>query len=276
MKQNDQQSLWKNILQVRSNTRIRSLDIIHRLFHSFCELHGDRNYGDDKSMITGLAFFHNIPVTVIAQYRGRTESEKQCRQYGMTLPEGYRKSLRVMRQAEKFNRPIICFIDTPGAFPGIGAEQRGQAEAIARNLSVMSSLKVPIISVIIGEGGSGGALALGIANRIIMLEKAIYSVVSPEGCASILWKTSSYAPEAATHLKLTAQDLYEFKIIDQIIEEDGRTDHISLLDQAIYHYIKELKKMDNSEIVSQRRLRYRNIGRPTLKQEVSYADKEII
>lgn len=277
MIQNDRDTLWKNIQQIRSDMHFRSTDLIQHLFQNFHELHGDRYYGDDKSLITGLAFFHNTPVTVIAQYRGKSDVEKKERQYGMTLPEGYRKSLRIMKQAEKFNRPIISFIDTPGAYPGIGAEQRGQAEAIAKNLYTMSSLKVPIISVVVGEGGSGGALALGVSDKLIMFHKSMYSVVSPEGCASILWHSSSHAPKAAECLKLTANDLLKFKIADQVIEEaEDDFETFSVLDKSITCYLKELKKLSPSEIVNQRKARYRNIGCPGYKKENTYANKRII
>jgi len=218
-------SAWEKVKLARMPVRPTGLDYIERLFDDFIELHGDRYYGDDKAIVAGLAFFGDIPVTVIAQQKGRNTKENIMRNFSMPHPEGYRKALRLMKQAEKFGRPVICFIDTPGAFCGIGAEERGQGEAIATNLAEMMQLKTPIISIVISEGGSGGALALGVADRVYMLENAIYSILSPEGFASILYKDASKAEQAANDMKLTAQDLLEFGIIDGIIEEPAGGAH---------------------------------------------------
>lgn len=252
---------WNKVLMARKITRFRSLDIINYIFNSFIELHGDRGIGDDKSIIGGIALLDQQAVTIIGQQKGNSQSEMEYRQYGMTKPEGYRKSLRLMRQAEKFNRPIICFIDTPGAFPGVSAEENGQAESIARNLYEMANIKVPIISIIIGEGGSGGALALGVANKVIMLENAIYSVVSPEGCASILCKDSKKAPLVAENLKVTAKDLRSYGIIDEIISEEGTEKKIfNRIKQSIERELFRCSQLDGDELRQERIARYRNIG----------------
>ncbi|NLK74512.1 MAG: acetyl-CoA carboxylase carboxyltransferase subunit alpha [Clostridiales bacterium] len=210
---------WEKVKLARMPLRPTGLDYIVKIFDQFIEFHGDRYYGDDQAIVGGIAYFNGIPVTVLAQQKGRNTKENIARNFSMPHPEGYRKALRLMKQAEKFHRPIICFIDTPGAFCGIGAEERGQGEAIAANLAEMMLLKTPIISVVISEGGSGGALALGVADRVYMLENAIYSILSPEGFASILYKDSSKAEQAAADMKLTAQDLMGFGIIDGIIPE---------------------------------------------------------
>ncbi|NLL73907.1 MAG: acetyl-CoA carboxylase carboxyl transferase subunit alpha [Clostridiales bacterium] len=252
---------WNKVLLARKITRFRSLDIIKHIFNSFIELHGDRNIGDDRSIIAGIAMFDQQAVTVIGQQKGNSQKEMEYCQYGMTKPEGYRKALRLMKQAEKFRRPIICFIDTPGAFPGVSAEKNGQAEAIARNLYEMANITVPILSIIIGEGGSGGALALGVANRVIMLENAIYSVVSPEGCASILYKDSRKAPVVAGHLHLTAIDLKNYGIIDEIISEEGTESSIfDRIKQSIEGELYRCSQLDGDELRKERIERYRNIG----------------
>jgi len=210
---------WQRTQLARHSQRPSTLDYIGELCRDFLELHGDRMFGDDRAIVGGFARFNDRPVMIIGHQKGKTLKERMQRNFGMPNPEGYRKALRLMQMAEKFNRPIITFIDTPGAYPGIGAEERGQAEAIARNLLVMSGLTVPIISVVIGEGGSGGALALGVADRVLMLEHSVYSVISPEGCAAILWDNPEKIPDAAAALKMTATDLYELGVIDQIIPE---------------------------------------------------------
>lgn len=263
-------STWNNILSIRSEKRFKSMDLANNVFTDFIELHGDRYFGDDRAIVGGLAYLSNIPVTVIFQYKGKDLADSKLRQYGMPLPEGYRKALRLMKQAEKFNRPIICFIDTPGAFPGINAEERGQAEAIARNLFEMSALGVPVISVVISEGGSGGALALGVANKVFMLEKAIYSVVSPEGCASILWRDSKKASLASEHLKLTASDIYEAGIIDRIISEKGTFEQLCERLRSILHKeIIQLQKLSGMELKEARRNKFREIGNiRKLKEDV--------
>src|SRR5919106_1206101 len=210
---------WQRTQLARHAQRPSVLDYVAAFCRDFIELHGDRSFGDDRAIVGGLARFNGKSVIVIGHMKGKTLKERMERNFGMPNPEGYRKALRLMRLAEKFSRPIITFIDTPGAYPGIGAEERGQAEAIARNLLIMSRLNVPIVSVVIGEGGSGGALALGVADRVLMLEHAIYSVISPEGCAAILWDDPAKAADAATNLKLTAKDLLELGVIDEIAPE---------------------------------------------------------
>nr|WP_307506391.1 acetyl-CoA carboxylase carboxyltransferase subunit alpha [Paeniclostridium ghonii] len=212
-------SAWDKLSLAKLMERPTALDYIERVFDNFIELHGDRNFADDASIVGGVAFLGDIPVTVIGQQKGRNTKENIKRNFGMPHPEGYRKALRLMKQAEKFKRPIICFVDTPGAFCGIGAEERGQGEAIAVNLMEMSALNTPTISIFIGEGGSGGALALAVSDEVWMLEHSIYSILSPEGFASILWKDSSRAKEAAGIMKITAQDLKNFGIIDKILKE---------------------------------------------------------
>lgn len=210
---------WERVKTARSNERPTSVDYIGGIFDRFLELHGDRMAKDDGAIVGGIATIDGIPVTVIGQQKGRNIKQNIKRNFGMPYPEGYRKALRLMKQAEKFHRPIVCFIDTPGAFCGIEAEERGQGEAIARNLYEMSSLKTPILSIVIGEGGSGGALALAVANEVWMLENSTYSILSPEGFASILWKDSRRADEAASIMKITADDLLDLKIINKVISE---------------------------------------------------------
>ncbi len=218
-------SAYDNVKAARSNNRPTSVDYINRIFgDSFFEFHGDRRFADDKAVIGGIADLDGTPVTVIGLEKGRDLNERMNRNFGSAHPEGYRKALRLMKQAEKFKRPVICFVDTSGAYCGIGAEERGQGQAIAENLMEMMTLKTPIISIFIGEGGSGGALALAVADEVWMLENAIYSVISPEGCASILWKDSTKAAEASECLKLTAQDLFDLGVIERIIREPKDVD----------------------------------------------------
>jgi acetyl-CoA carboxylase carboxyl transferase subunit alpha len=213
---------WEQVKLARMPVRPTGLDLIDRIFDNFLEMHGDRFFGEDRAIVGGIAFFGSIPVTVIAEQKGRNTKENIARNFAMPHPEGYRKALRLMKQAEKFHRPVICFIDTPGAFCGLGAEERGQGEAIASNLAEMMLLKTPILSVVISEGGSGGALALGVADKVYMLEHSIYSIITPEGFASILYKDATKADQAAKDMKLTAQDLLRFGIVDGIIPEpDG-------------------------------------------------------
>jgi len=213
------QDAWARVQLSRHEKRPYSLDYIQRMFSSFHELHGDRKFADDPAVIGGFALLDGMPVMVIGQQKGRTTRERLYRNYGMPKPEGYRKALRLMMSAEKFKRPVVTLIDTPGAYPGIGAEERGQAEAIATNLRAMSRLRVPIISTVLGEGGSGGALAIGMGDRVLMMENAIYSVISPESCSAILWKDQEHAKEAAEMLHLTAPDLLRFRVIDTIVPE---------------------------------------------------------
>ena len=257
---------WQKVEIARAIERPRAKQYINSIFEDFFELHGDRCFGDDKSIIGGIAYLEKVPVTVIAESRGNNLAENMERNFGMPNPEGYRKALRLMKQAEKFERPIITFIDTPGAYPGVGAEERGQGEAIARNIMEMSSLKVPIICVVIGEGSSGGALAIGVGDKIIMLENAVYSILSPEGFASILYKDSSKKEEAAENMKITAQDLKEFKIVDNIIKEPSggvQKDFYKVsseLKELIINSLEELNSFSKEELLQKRYEKYRKIG----------------
>src|SRR6188472_4664450 len=212
-----QRTAFDRVLLARHADRPYTLDLIERLFEDFVELHGDKRFAEDPAIVCGLARFHGLPVVVVGHQKGRDTKQRSYRNFGMPKPEGYRKALRVMKLGEKFGRPIFTFIDTPGAYPGIDAEERGQAEAIAYNLREMAKIKVPIIVTVIGEGGSGGALAIGVGDQVLMLENSIYSVITPEGCAAILWKSAEKAPEAAEGLKLTADELKKHDIIDEII-----------------------------------------------------------
>jgi len=250
----------------RNPGRPNTAAYIDAIFTDFFEQKGDRLFGEDSAIIGGIADFHGTPVTVVGHMKGKNLDENKIYNFGMPNPEGYRKALRLFRQAEKFGRPIITFIDTPGAYPGLGAEERGQGEAIARNLFEMSGFSVPIISVVIGEGGSGGALALGVADKILMLENSIYSVLSPEGFASILWKDASRSAEAAGVMKLTAQDLLEFGIADRVISEPegGAQENPSKMFVAVSIAIREeldgLCKLRPAELIRRRYLKYRKIG----------------
>lgn len=253
---------YERVLAARENKRPLGGYYVSRLIDNFIELHGDRRYGDDAAIIGGIGQISGQPVTVIAMERGDTIEERMRRNFGCPTPEGYRKALRLMKQAEKFKRPIICFIGSSGAYCGIDAEERGQGEAIAENLFEMMGIKTPIISVIVGEGGSGGALALGVCDTAIMLENSVYSVISPEGCASILWKDSSKAAEAAEVLKLTANDLYKFEVVEKIIEETSRTtDEIcSDLKAFIISELAEKRKLSDEELLAKRYDKFRKIG----------------
>lgn len=257
---------WDRVQVARHPERPTSLDYINTLFEDFLMLHGDRTFGDDYAIVGGIAAFESTPITVIGHQRGKDTKDNVKRNFGMPHPEGYRKALRLMKQAEKFNRPIICFIDTKGAYPGKAAEERGQSEAIARNLVEMAGLTVPVISIVIGEGGSGGALALGVSNHIHMLEHSTYSVISPEGAASILWKDSSLAKQAAEAMKITAPDLKEMEIIDEIIPEVLGGAHRNLQEQAghignaIRNSLASLGKLDKVELVENRYEKFRTIG----------------
>ncbi len=256
---------WEKVQIARKIDRPKSSDYINAIFNDFIELHGDRNYGDDKSIIAGIAYLDEIPVTIIGEQKGKNAKENITRNFGMPEPEGYRKALRLMKQAEKFNRPIITFIDTPGAFPGIGAEERGQGEAIARNIMEMSNLKVPIICVVIGEGSSGGALAIGVGDKIVMLENAIYSILSPEGFASILYKDASKSKIAASEMKITANDLKKLELIDEIIKEpkEGITQKFEEITSELKKYIKtnikDLQKLDTEMLLVKRYEKFRKI-----------------
>jgi acetyl-CoA carboxylase carboxyl transferase subunit alpha len=258
---------WERVLLARHPKRPHTLDYINRIFTGFQELHGDRAFGDDAAIVGGMAFFAERPVMVIGHQKGRDTKQKLHRNFGMPKPEGYRKAMRLMRIADKFRRPIVTFLDTPGAYPGIDAEERGQAEAIAYNLREMAKLKVPIMVTVIGEGGSGGALAIGVGDQVMMLENAIYSVISPEGCAAILWKDAKLADRAATGLRLTAQDLYAEKIVDQIIGEppDGaHTDYdqaARYLDAALTERLAEAVSCSQDERLKRRYTKLRQFGR---------------
>ncbi|SHE73445.1 acetyl-CoA carboxylase carboxyltransferase subunit alpha [Alkalibacter saccharofermentans] len=259
---------WENVNIARSNERPTSKDYIDTIFDHFIEFHGDRAYGDDASTIGGIAMLNDIPVTVIGQQKGRDLDENLKRNFAMPYPEGYRKALRLMKQAEKFNRPVICFVDTPGAYCGLGAEERGQGHAIANNLFEISELKVPVISVVIGEGGSGGALALSVGDQIWMMEYAIYSILSPEGFASILWKDSAKAKEAAELMKLTSFDLFNLNIADKIVPEPsgGVTmkgpylECMQYLKDLLVSEVRSLKAMPVKNLLKKRYQKYRNIG----------------
>ncbi len=257
---------WQRTQLARHPQRPTTLDYIAELSRDFVEFHGDRAFGDDRAIVGGFARFNDRSVMIIGHQKGRTLKERMQRNFGMPNPEGYRKALRLMKIAEKFNRPIITFIDTPGAYPGIGAEERGQAEAIARNLYVMARLTVPIISVVIGEGGSGGALALGVSDRVLMLEHSVYSVISPEGCAAILWDDPAKIPDAATALKMTAKDLLELGIIEDIIPEPLGGAHrepkavCTLVSKALTNQLFDLADLSTDQLIARRDEKYRKMG----------------
>lgn len=257
---------WDRVQIARHPMRPTTLDYIEHLFDNFLELHGDRNFGDDEAIVAGIATYKGSPVTVIGHQRGKDTKENIRRNFGMPHPEGYRKALRLMKQAEKFNRPIVTFIDTKGAYPGKAAEERGQSEAIARNLFEMAGLTVPIICIVIGEGGSGGALGLGVGDRILMLENSTYSVISPEGAAALLWKDASQAKRAAETMKITAPDLKELGVIDDIIPEVRGGAHRDVdaqavkIDEALLQAFEELKKLNKDTLIQERYEKYKNIG----------------
>ncbi|MCA6070611.1 MAG: acetyl-CoA carboxylase carboxyltransferase subunit alpha [Endomicrobium sp.] len=259
-------SPWQRIQVARHPQRPYSADYVKLIFNNFVELCGDRVFGDDQAILCGIAEIDNRSVVVIGHQKGRTLEENMDRNFGMAHPEGYRKAMRIMKLAEKFNRPIITFIDTSGAYPGIAAEERGQAEAIARNLRDMSDLKVPVISVVVGEGGSGGALGIGVSNKVLMLENSYYSVISPEGCAAILFRDGSKAAEAATAMKITAKDLLGLKVIDEVIKEPLGGAHYDYtkaaanIKTALKKYLGEYDGLSGKKIAEERYLKFRNIG----------------
>lgn len=263
--ENTKISAWEKVEIARDPKRKTSLDYIEEIFDDFIELHGDRNAKDDKAIVCGLAQIEKQNFTIIAEQKGRTTKENIERNFGMPNPESYRKAIRFMKQAEKFKRPVITFIDTKGAYPGIEAEERGQGEAIAKSMFEMARLKVPVISIVIGEGSSGGALAIGVANKVFMLENAIYSILSPEGYSSILWKDPSRYKEAAEKMKLTAKDLYELNVIDKIIPEKNEISEENfsktseILKKEIIKEIKKTNKMTSEQIVEERYKKFRNI-----------------
>lgn len=257
---------WDRVQIARLQERPTTLDYISHIFEDFIEFHGDRYFRDDPAIIGGLAFFNETPVTVIGHQRGKDTKDNIYRNFGMAHPEGYRKALRLMKQAEKFNRPIFTFIDTKGAYPGKAAEERGQSESIARNLIEMASLSVPIIAIVIGEGGSGGALGLGVSNRILMLENSTYSVISPEGAAGILWKDSALAKIAAETMKITAYDLKELQIIDEVVKEPLGGAHHDIerqakqIKEAFTRHLKDFQQMDKKAIKEDRFNKFRQMG----------------
>ena len=257
---------WEQVQLSRHEERPYTLDYIARLFSSFRPIHGDRKFGDDPALVGGMALFEGQPVMVIGQQKGRNTKDRLYRNYGMAKPEGYRKSLRLMSLAEKFNRPIFTLIDTPGAYPGLGAEARGQAQAIADNLRAMVRLRVPIVVTVLGEGGSGGALAISLGDRVLMLEHSIYSVISPESCSAILWKDQKHVQEAAQALRLTARDLLKFKLIDEIVPEPPGGAHsnwdeaAAILKMALLRNLKALRDLGPDERLAVRFDKFRRIG----------------
>ncbi|WP_409251611.1 acetyl-CoA carboxylase carboxyl transferase subunit alpha [Bacillus sp. SCS-153A] len=264
---------WDRVQVARHPNRPTTLDYISHLFADFHEMHGDRLYGEDEAIVAGIAKFNGLPVTVIGHQRGKDTKENIRRNFGMPHPEGYRKALRLMKQADKFGRPIICFIDTKGAYPGKAAEERGQSEAIARNLFEMAGLTVPVICIVIGEGGSGGALALGVGNHIHMLENSTYSVISPEGAAALLWKDSTQAKRAAETMKITAPDLKELGVIDEIIPEVKGGAHRDVQEQAgsigeaIKASLEQLVPQTSEQLIQSRYEKYKLMGQYTVLEE---------
>ena len=259
---------YERVKLARDNSRPTGLDYIKNIFQGFIEFHGDRCYADDHAIVGGIAKLNGEPVTVIAIEKGHTAKERTYRNFGAPNPEGYRKALRLMKQADKFGRPIICFIDTSGAYCGIGAEERGQGQAIAENLMEMSTLCVPVISILIGEGGSGGALALAVADRVWMLQNAVYSVISPEGCASILWKDATLAETAAASLKLTAEDAKRLGVIERILSEKdmGKKEFYDRIRALLTEQLQELS--DDVDLIGKRYDRFRRIGEGAAKEQV--------
>lgn len=262
-----QKTAFERVQLARHSDRPYTLDLIERLFEDFVELHGDKRFAEDPAIVCGMARFHGLPVIVVGHQKGRDTKQRSYRNFGMPKPEGYRKALRVMKLGEKFGRPIFTFIDTPGAYPGIDAEERGQAEAIAYNLREMAKIKVPIIVTVIGEGGSGGALAIGVGDQVLMMENAIYSVISPEGCAAILWKDSTKADRAAEGLRLTAQNLSEEGIVDKIIQEPQGGAHndydqtARYLDSALSERLAEAVSISQEDRLKRRYDKLRAFGR---------------
>ncbi|HJV38145.1 MULTISPECIES: acetyl-CoA carboxylase carboxyltransferase subunit alpha [Geothrix] len=257
---------WQRAQLARHPKRPYTLDYLERICERFEELHGDRRFGDDAAIVGGMGWIEGNPVMIIGQQKGRDTKQKILRNFGMPKPEGYRKALRLMKLAEKFQRPVLCLIDTPGAYPGVDAEERGQAEAIARNLLEMAKLEVPVVAIVLGEGGSGGALALGVADRVLMMENAIYSVISPEGCASILWKDASQASKAAEALKLTAPHLLELGVIDGIVKEPLGGAHsdfdaaAAALKEAVIEAFSELSELSAEQLVEERYQKFARMG----------------
>src|SRR5687767_13578041 len=264
---NETRTAFERVQLARHANRPYTLDLIEPLFEAFMELHGDQRFGDDPAIVAGFARFHGLPIAIVGHQKGRDTKQRSYRNFGMPKPEGYRKALRVMKLGEKFGRPIFTFIDTPGAYPGIDAEERGQAEAIAYNLREMAKIKVPIIVTVIGEGGSGGALAIGVGDQVLMMENSIYSVISPEGCAAILWKDSTKADRAAEGLRLTAQHLHAEGIVDKIIPEPEGGAHndydqtARFLDSALSERLAEAVSCSQEDRLSRRYSKLRHFGR---------------
>ncbi len=258
---------WQRAMIARHPNRPFLLDYVEELFTEWEELHGDRAGHDDAALVTGLARLAGIPVVIVGHQKGRNTKDNLHRNFGMARPEGYRKALRVMELANRFSLPIITFIDTPGAYPGIDAEERGQAEAIARNIMEMAALKVPIIAIVIGEGGSGGALAIGVANRVLMLANSVYSVISPEGCAAILWRDRAEGPKAAKALRITAEDCIKLEVVDEVVDEPlggahrHRETTINAVGEALLRHLKELQELSGDELVEDRYQRFRHLGK---------------
>ena len=261
------QAAFERVQLARHPERPYTLDFVERMFEGFHEIHGDRRFADDPAIVCGFARFHGMPVLIVGHQKGRDTKQRQYRNFGMPKPEGYRKALRAMKLAEKFDRPIFSFIDTPGAYPGIDAEERGQAEAIACNLREMAKLTVPVLVTVIGEGGSGGALAIGVGDQVLMLENAIYSVISPEGCAAILWKDSAQAARAAEELRLTAQDLKKEGIVDQVIDEpkggaqNSHDEAARLLDITLCERLAESSTYNVEDRLTRRYQKLRQLGK---------------
>ena len=278
--ENSEKNAFERVQVARHPERPYTLDLLSHIFTDFIEVHGDRRFAEDAALVCGFAKIDNIEVVVIGQQKGRDTNQRRARNFGMPKPEGYRKALRVMRLGEKFNRPVICFIDTPGAYPGIDAEERGQAEAIAYNLREMVNLKVSTMVIVLGEGGSGGALAIGMGDRVLMLENAVYSVITPEGCAAILWKDATKADRAAESLRLTASDMKNYNLIDEIVKEpsdwkikaseesDKELNFIQTaqnLSSAIIRNLQELERLDLKSRMKLRYSKFRNMGEWIIK-----------
>lgn len=259
-------SAWQKVEIARDKDRPTSLDYIENIFDDFIELHGDRDYAEDGAIVCGIATLNNRNYTIIAEQKGRNTKENIIRNFGMPNPESYKKAIRLMKQSEKFKRPVITFVDTKGAYPGIGAEERGQGQVIAKSIETMASLKVPTISYVIGEGSSGGALAIGVADRVVMLENAIYSILSPEGYSSILWKDASRKKEAAEKMRLTAKDLYDLKVIDEVLQEpngNAKTDIYQMsntIKEDILRNMDRLITVEKQTLLNDRYRKYRIIG----------------